>query len=66
MQTFRINSDISSLDDIGISYNINGLNGTLKKIYPSGWMMLTVTHNVDGMEFTNDFDLPKYMLQEIL
>ena len=65
MQKFKIDSGKEKLEDIGISYNINGLVGTLVKSYLTGWLVLSVTHKVGDMEFTNEFDLPKYMCKAV-
>lgn len=66
MQKFKIQSNKEELEDIGISYDINGLIGTLVKSYPTGWLVLSVTHKVGEYEFTNEFDLPKYMCKAVL
>lgn len=65
MQKYIIDSKRELLEDIGISYNINGLVGTLVKSYPTGWLVLSVTHKIGCYEFTNEFDLPKYMCKLI-
>lgn len=65
MQKYKIQSNQGELEDIGIDYKINGLIGTFVKSYSNGWFVLSVTHKVGGYEFTNDFNLPKYMCKAV-
>lgn len=64
-QKFKIVSSERELEDIGISYDINGLVGTLTKSYPNGLVLLSVTHKVGEFELTNEFVLPKCMCKAV-
>lgn len=66
MQKFKIDSNKKELENIGISYDINGLEGTLVKSYETGWVVLSVTHKIGDFDFTNEFDLPKHMCKAVL
>lgn len=63
MKKYKINSNKEKLEAIGISYEINGLVGTLVKTYPNNWLVLEVIHKVGDFEFINQFDLPEYMCE---
>lgn len=65
MTNFKVISNKNELEGIGISYNINGLIGTLVKSYPTGWVVLSITHKVGEFEFTNEFDLPRHMCKNL-
>ena len=62
---YKINATQQQLENIGISYNLSGLIGTLKNKYPTGWYCLTVKHKVGKINFTNDFDIPKTFLSAL-
>jgi hypothetical protein len=61
MSIFIVKANKSELESIGISYDITYLEGTLIKIFDDGWLSPSINHNVGKFEFTNAFDLPKYM-----
>lgn len=65
MVKFKVQASKYELENIGISYDINGLEGTLVKSYQTGWVVLSITHKIGEYDFANEFDLPKHMLKRI-
>jgi hypothetical protein len=63
MGTAIIKANKEQLESIGIDYEITNLKGQIKGYYPSGYIQVEVTHSWEGIEFTNDFDIPKYWLE---
>jgi hypothetical protein len=61
MEKYKVKANKQDLEDVGIIYDIDGLTGDLIRNYLTGWLCLKITHKIDSMEFTNEFDLPKYM-----
>lgn len=61
-EKYIIKANQKELDDIGISYDINGLPARLIRDYQTGWLCLEVKHRINHIDFVNEFDLPKYML----
>lgn len=65
MRKFKITANKQQLEGIGISYELTGLIGTYKGKFPTGWYLIEVTHDIGGVKFTNEFDIPKTFLKEI-
>jgi hypothetical protein len=65
MNKYKITANKNQLESFGIDYDITGLIGRLKRKYPTGWYCIEITHDRDGFEFTNDFDIPKTFLKRV-
>jgi hypothetical protein len=65
MAQYKIIATAEQLDEIGISYDLTGVIGTLKREFNDGYVELTVVHRVGSHEFTNDFDIPESYLEKI-
>lgn len=61
VKKYKIKATKQELEEVGISCDIDGLTGFLIKTYLDGWLQLKITHKIGPMEFTNEFDLPKYL-----
>jgi hypothetical protein len=65
MKKFKIVANKEQLDDIGISHDINGLEGNLIHKFKDGWLCIEVKHYDDGFEFINEFDIPPHLCEEV-
>lgn len=63
MEKATVKADMDQLESIGIGYDISELEGDVKGYYSSGYVLVEITHNLDGFEFTNEFDIPKRWLK---
>lgn len=61
MIKYLIIASQNELEDIGISYELTGLIGTLIDTLRDGWLQLEINH--DG--FTNEFDFPPTYLEKV-
>lgn len=61
-----INANSTELESIGIDLEITGMEAKVKGFYPDGYVVVEVTHDVYGFgfEFTNEFDIPNFWLEE--
>ena len=63
MEVATVKADKNQLESVGIDYEITNLQGKVKGYYPSGYVQVEITHTWEGMDFTNDFDIPKWWLE---
>ena len=66
MEKYEILANKEQLKSFGITYEITGLIGILKQKYPTGWYELKVEHTYNSMTFTNNFDIPKSFLKQVV
>lgn len=66
MSKYKILANPHQLASLGISYSITGLIGELVNKYPDGYLCLSVTHEYKNNTFTNQFDIPSYLCEEII
>jgi len=58
MEKATVKANKEQLESVGIDYDITGLEGDVKGYYHSGYVQVEITHNGNGFEWTNDFDIP--------
>lgn len=62
--TFEIIATKEELEEIGISYDITGLDAEFIQSYWTGYYRVRVEHQSGDFTFINEFDIPKTMLKE--
>lgn len=65
MEKYKIIANPNQLDAEGISAPINGLTGELVKKFPTGYYVIKVKYPGAMGEYTDNFDIPKYLLEKI-
>lgn len=63
MNRFTVIANNKQLESIGIDYKLTGLTGTVLKTYDDDYVQIEITHIWEGIEFTNNFDIPRYWLE---
>lgn len=65
VEKYKILANKEQLEEVGISYDITGYIGLLVHKYSTGYYELEVVHMYNGMTFTNNFDIPRHLLEKI-
>jgi hypothetical protein len=63
MELVKIKATKEQLESVGIDYEITNLTGSVERKFSSGYYCIKIKHTWEGIEFENEFDIPKYWLE---
>lgn len=65
MEKFLITAKKAQLKNCGIDRDLSGCIGELVEKYPTGWYRVKVKYEINGLEHSYDFDIPKTFLESL-